>query len=50
LTDLTHADWAAETDYFVSCITTRGELMFRLKAAAEGKPAVPLFSKTGLAY
>ena len=46
----THADWQAETDYFVSCNTTWGELMFRLKAAAEGKTPGPLFSKTGLAY
>jgi hypothetical protein len=46
----THAGWQAETDYFVSCNTTWGELMFRLKAAAEGKTIEPLFSKTGLAY
>src|ERR1700674_3384920 len=32
-----HADWQAETDYFVSCTTTWGGLMFRLKAAAECK-------------
>jgi uncharacterized protein YndB with AHSA1/START domain len=46
----THADWAAETDYFVSCNTTWGELMFRLKNAAEGKAPGPLFSTNGLAY
>jgi hypothetical protein len=46
----THADWRAETDYFVSCNTTWGELMFRLKAAAEGKTPGPLFTATGLAY
>lgn len=46
----THAGWQAETDYFTSCNTTWGELMFRLKAAAEGKNPVPLFSPTGLAY
>jgi len=46
----THAAWQAETDYFISCNTTWGELMFRLKAAAEGKNPEPLFSKTGLAY
>ncbi len=46
----THADWQAETDYFVACNTTWGELMFRLKAAAEGKTPGPLFSKTGMAY
>lgn len=32
-----HAGWKAETDYFFSCTTTWGELMFRLRAAAEGK-------------
>jgi uncharacterized protein YndB with AHSA1/START domain len=46
----THADWKAETDYFVSCTTTWGELMFRLKAAAEGKTPGPLFSASGMAY
>jgi hypothetical protein len=46
----THADWQAETDYFVACNTTWGELMFRLKAVAEGKTPGPLFSKTGMAY
>jgi len=43
----THADWAAETDYFLSCNTTWGALMFRLKAIAEGKATAPLFSRTG---
>lgn len=38
-----HAGWQAETEYFVSCNTTWGELMFRLKAAAEGKNPGPLF-------
>ncbi len=37
-------------DYFVSCNTTWGELMFRLNAAAEGKTPGPLFSAIGLAY
>jgi uncharacterized protein YndB with AHSA1/START domain len=46
----THAGWAAETDYFISCNTTWGELMFRLKAAAEGKSPGPLFIASGLAY
>jgi hypothetical protein len=46
----THADWQAEMDYFVACNTTWGELMFRLKAVAEGKTPGPLFSKTGIAY
>jgi uncharacterized protein YndB with AHSA1/START domain len=45
-----HADWRAETDYFVSCTTTWGELMFRIKAAAESKAPGPLFSAGGMAY
>src|SRR5229473_4045241 len=36
-----HADWQAETDYFTMCTTTWGELMYRLKAAAEGKSPGP---------
>src|ERR1700686_2863280 len=32
----THADWQAETDYLVACTTSWGELMFRIKAVAEG--------------
>jgi uncharacterized protein YndB with AHSA1/START domain len=50
LVRFTHADWRTETDYFVSCTTTWGELMFRLKAAAEGKNPGPLFSAAGMAY
>jgi uncharacterized protein YndB with AHSA1/START domain len=46
----THANWQAETDYMVMCTTTWGELMYRLKAAAEGKKPEPLFSKHGMAY
>jgi hypothetical protein len=46
----THADWGSETDYFVSCTTTWGELMFRLKSTAEGKPRGPLFLAKSLAY
>jgi hypothetical protein len=34
----------------VMCTTTWGELMYRLKAAAEGKKPEPLFSKNGMAY
>ncbi|HVP42476.1 MAG TPA: SRPBCC domain-containing protein [Terriglobales bacterium] len=45
-----HADWRNETDYFVSCNTTWGELMFRLKAAAEGESPGPLFSTEGMRY
>jgi uncharacterized protein YndB with AHSA1/START domain len=43
-----HGQWQAETDYFVSCTTTWGELMFRLKAAAEGKKRGPLFPVNGM--
>ncbi len=50
LVKFTHAACSSETDYFVSCNTTWGELMFRLKAAAEGKTPGPLFSATALAY
>jgi len=46
----THAGWQAETDYFVACTTTWGELMYRIKAAAEGKTPGPLFTAGGLAY
>jgi hypothetical protein len=45
-----HSGWPAESDYFMSCNTTWGELMFRLKAAAEGKTPGPLFSRDGMAY
>ena len=46
----THADWQAETDYSISCTTVWGELMFRLKAAAEGKTPGALFLTTGMSY
>ncbi|HLW98454.1 MAG TPA: SRPBCC domain-containing protein [Candidatus Acidoferrales bacterium] len=46
----THADWADETDYFISCNTVWGGLMFRLRAAAEGKPQGPLFLANSLGY
>ncbi len=45
-----HAGWKAESDYFYSCTTTWGELMFRLKAAAEGKSRGPLFLADNMAY
>ncbi len=50
LVRFTHADWQEETEYFVSCTTVWGELMFRLKATAEGKSPGPLFTADGLAY
>jgi uncharacterized protein YndB with AHSA1/START domain len=46
----THAGWRTETDYFTSCNTTWGQLMFRLKAAAEGKSSGPLFLANDMAY
>lgn len=45
-----HLDWKAETEYFVTCNTTWGELLYRLKAAAEGRPRGPLFLKNDTAY
>jgi hypothetical protein len=50
LVRFTHAAWESATDYFVSCTTTWGELMFRLKSAAEGKSRGPLFLPASLAY
>ena len=45
-----HGGWKAETDYFIACNTTWGELMYRLKAAAEGKTPGPLFRIAEMAY
>jgi hypothetical protein len=45
-----HAGWRGETDYFVSCNTTWGELMYRLKSAAESGRRGPLFMRDGLGY
>ena len=50
LVRFTHGGWGGATDYFVSCNTTWGELMFRLKAAAEGKSRGPLFLAESMAY
>ena len=44
-----HTGWRADTDYFVSCNTVWGALLFRLKAAAEGKSPGPLFTADGMA-
>jgi hypothetical protein len=41
---------AIGTEYFTSCNTTWGDLMFRLKSAAEGKSRGPLFLAGDLAY
>jgi uncharacterized protein YndB with AHSA1/START domain len=46
----THAGWKKDTDYFVACTTTWGELMYRLKAVAEGKKPGPLFRMAEMAY
>jgi hypothetical protein len=48
--DFRHANWQDPTPYFVSCNTTWGALMFRLKNAAEGRSAGPLFGKDSMAY
>lgn len=44
----THADWKAETDYFVSCAKSWMDLILRLKAVAEGNGVGPLFSNDDL--
>lgn len=36
-----HSGWKSVTDFFASCNSTWGELMFRLKNSAEGKPPGP---------
>jgi hypothetical protein len=38
------ADWEAAREYFVSCNTKRGALMFRLKRVIERDTMEPLFS------
>lgn len=48
--DFVHANWRALTPYFVSCTTTWGGLMFRIRSAAEGHGGGPLFQKNSLAY
>lgn len=45
-----HADWREGSQYFTMCNTTWGELMYRLKAAAEGRHPGPLFNRSALAY
>lgn len=46
----THAAWQAPTDYFHSCNTVWGELMFRLKGEAEGRRLGPLFGRHAMSY
>lgn len=43
-----HNDWGAETDYYLSCNTAWGELLFRLRAEAEGRGPGPLFLRDEL--
>jgi hypothetical protein len=50
LVRFTHAGRESATDYSVSCTSVWGELMFRLKPAAEGKSRSPLFLPASLAY
>ena len=50
LLNFKHGGWSSETPFFISCNTTWGELMFRLKSAAEGRSPGPLFSADGMAY
>ena len=45
----THAGWRSRTDFMISCNSTWGELMFRLKAEAEGHSVGPLFLPDRLA-
>jgi hypothetical protein len=47
--EFTHEGWANRTDYFVSCNTLWGHLMFRIKGVAEGAPAHPYFTRSGTA-
>ncbi len=50
LLDFVHGKWREESGYFVSCNTTWGGLMFRLRSAAEGRNPGPLFARDSLAY
>jgi uncharacterized protein YndB with AHSA1/START domain len=43
-----HSGWREETDYFIGCNTVWGRLLFRLKAAAEGRRPGPLFTAEGM--
>ena len=46
----THASWRSQSDYFVSCNTTWGALMYRLKSVAQGNHPGPLFRAGDMAY
>lgn len=49
LMHFSHTSWREDSEYFTLCNTTWGELMYRLKATAEGKSPGPLFLKGSLA-
>jgi uncharacterized protein YndB with AHSA1/START domain len=44
-----HRSWRAETEYFLHCSATWGALLYRLRAAAEGKAPGPLFTTSTVA-
>jgi hypothetical protein len=46
----THADWRTKTEHFVSCAKVWGELMLRLRAAAEGAGLGSVFSRGRLGF
>jgi len=48
--DFVHRNWRTATPYFISCNTTWGGLMFRIRGAAEGQAPGPLFRRNSLAY
>ena len=50
LLHFTHGGWRSESAYFISCNITWGELMYRLKAVAEGKSPGLLFRAADIAY
>jgi len=49
-TDLrfTHEGWREVTPYYISCNTTWGALLHRLKHVAEGGAARPFFTRSGV--
>ncbi len=49
LMEFSHESWADASQYFISCNTVWGHLMFKLKDAAErGGAGRPLFTKSGM--
>ena len=45
-----HCGWTEDSEEFRMCNTTWGELMYRLKAAADGKNRGPLFRAGDISY